>query len=372
MFEISEFIETVKITVEKHNLGQPGEYRRWLWQDKKNSRNLGINVYGCADAANILYTIGSFPAEPQEREAFIDVLQSFQDPDTGLFKDPTHHEFHTTAHCVAALELFDARPKYPLRAFADLKSKNNLESFLDNLDWNGDPWHESQKGAGLYTAMVLSDEVGSDWEDWYFNWLWRETDPETGLWRKGYITGGKGRTAPIFHHLAGTFHYLFTLEYARRPFRYPHKIVDTCLKIYYTRAFPKFDFLYSDQYLRKSSLCSDTTNLISSSEKDGSHGVITLGRSISFAEIDWVYCLNRSCRQSGYRFEEVHATLREFAEGYLRYLTEEVNPDTDDRFNDLHWLFGTICALAELQQALPGFIKTKKPLKLVLDRRPFI
>ena len=46
--------------------------------------------------------------------------------------------------------------------------------------------------------------------------------------------------------------------------------------------------------------------------------------------------------------------------------------ETDDGLDDLHALFGTLCALAELQQALPGEIRTARPLRLVLDRRPFI
>ena len=46
--------------------------------------------------------------------------------------------------------------------------------------------------------------------------------------------------------------------------------------------------------------------------------------------------------------------------------------EVHDGFNDLHMLFGSVCALAELQLALPGIIVTEKPLKLVLDRRPFI
>ena len=48
------------------------------------------------------------------------------------------------------------------------------------------------------------------------------------------------------------------------------------------------------------------------------------------------------------------------------------DPATDEGLNDLHALFGNLCAFAELQQALPGFVRTDRPLKLVLDRRPFI
>ena len=36
------------------------------------------------------------------------------------------------------------------------------------------------------------------------------------------------------------------------------------------------------------------------------------------------------------------------------------------------FLIGAVCALAELQLALPGKIETTVPLKIVLDRRPFI
>ena len=53
---------------------------------------------------------------------------------------------------------------------------------------------------------------------------------------------------------------------------------------------------------------------------------------------------------------------------YLRALELAEGP----AIRDLHALFGVICALAELQSALPGFIRTERPLRLVLDRRPFI
>ena len=45
---------------------------------------------------------------------------------------------------------------------------------------------------------------------------------------------------------------------------------------------------------------------------------------------------------------------------------------SDPGFDDLHALFGAMCCLAELQQAIPGLIKTERPLKNVLDHRPFV
>ena len=76
-------------------------------------------------------------------------------------------------------------------------------------------------------------------------------------------------------------------------------------------------------------------------------------------------------RHSGHRFDEAKTALHDFALTYIDYL-EHLDYETDDGFNDMHSLFGCICALAELQNALPGELVTNKPLKLVLDRRPFI
>ena len=117
--DITKYIENAKRIIDKHSLGEIGAYSRWLWQpedDTKPRRDLGLNEYGCADAANILYMIGAFPAEANERAAWVKVLQDLQQADTGLFVEETHHTIHTTAHCIAALELFESKAKYPLTA----------------------------------------------------------------------------------------------------------------------------------------------------------------------------------------------------------------------------------------------------------------
>jgi hypothetical protein len=306
-----------------------------LWQDARQARDLGLNPYGCADAANILYTIGRFPRDPAERQAWIDALQRLQDPASGLFHEPTHHPIHTTAHCIAALELFDAGPRHPVAALLPLAEPQAMAAFLDGLDWRGDPWSQSHQGAGLYVSLVLTGAASLDWQDRYFAWLWDETDPGTGFLRRGCIgLLTAAGTASFFPHLAGTFHYLFNQQYARRPMRYPAALVDACLQLFERNAFP-------------------------------------LGRAVGFAEIDWVYCLARAARQGGHRQADARRALEAFAARYVDYLSR-LDPQADDSFNDLHALFGAVCALAELQQAVPGMLRTERPLRLVLDRRPFI
>jgi hypothetical protein len=76
-------------------------------------------------------------------------------------------------------------------------------------------------------------------------------------------------------------------------------------------------------------------------------------------------------RQTPHRFHEAKKALEEFAALFIAMI-DGLDPLTDESFNDLHTLFGAVCCLAELQSALPGQLLTTKPLRLVLDRRPFI
>jgi hypothetical protein len=325
MIDLRPLIDRIIAIVARHNLGSHGAYRRWLRNDE------GLNPYGSADAANILYTVGRSP-NAAERTAWVDQLREMQDARTGFFEEVTHHPFHTTAHCTAALELFDAKPTYPLVAMHPLREKAALETFLDQLNWTWNPWGESHRGAGLYAALVLAGEVSTDWQDWYFAWLWNEADPESGLWRRDHVS--EGGEPLLFHHLAGSFHYLFNHEYAHRPLRYPERMAATCLRVANSNVFP-------------------------------------LGQTVGFAEIDWIYCLSRSVRQCGAHVGSSRDALRAFAGAYVDYLGN-LDCERDEGLNDLHQLFGATCALAELQQALPGELRSDPALRLVLDRRPFI
>lgn len=336
MENIQDIIERIHHVVNTHKLAD-GSYTRWLWQNEAGTRELGENPYGCADAANILYSIGAFPSEPEERKAWIETLRNMQSPETGMYVEATHHTIHTTAHCMAALELFDAAPKYPVTALHPYLPESTLEDFLDQLLWD-EPWDQSHKGAGIYVAMNLTGTATPEWNRRYFQWLWDNADPETGLWRKGEPLKLNPKK-PIYHHMASTFHYLFNHEYAHMPLRYPEKLIDICIEMYDNGEL-------SDMHDRMA---------------------IVAG----FLEIDWVFCMTRASRQTPHRFYEVRDRLRNFAARYIAFF-RNADWEINDSLNDLHALFGATCCLAELQQTLRGELISNKPMKLVLDRRPFI
>ncbi len=329
---IQSLIETIETTVKTHELGE-GKYARYLSDNGHAHRKTGNNEYGCADAANILYTIGKFERDEKKRRSAVSALQDFQH-ENGLFDEGTHHPIHCTAHCSAALELFDAAPRLPLIGLKEYETEEGLLSLLENLDWVSKPWPEAHRGAGIYAAFVLNGNASPQWQNTYFDWITAHTDKQYGIGIEGAIQAKK---QPISHHLNGWFHYMFNFVFARRPIPCAKQATDTCIDLYKNK-----------------------TDLVPNFEN-----------SVDFAQIDWIYMLNRAARQEGYRVDEACDLIRQFANKYIPYL-QSIDHKTDDRWNDLHFLFGAVCALAELQIALPGEIQTDYPLKLVLDRRPFI
>ena len=330
--QLDYLLDKIRATVRSHELGK-GIYARYLWQNPDGTRKMGANEYGCADAANILYILGDMPRNLDVRQAFIRQLQQFQNPDTGLFWEGSHHTLHCTAHCIAALELFDAGPLYPLIGLEKYKHVGTLVDLLENLDWRYNAWSQAHQGAGIFAAMILTGNASSQWQDHYFHWLDTHTDPEYGMSKIGTIYPEE---YPVCSHLNGWFHYLFNYSFAHRPFPCAEQLIDTVMDLY------------------------QNDNL------SNEFGIRT-----GFREIDWVFTLNRATMDTGYRRGEAKKLIRDFAEKYIPAM-EAIDSETDDRWNDLHMLFGTACALAELQIALPGELASRFPLKQVLDRRPFI
>ena len=56
---IDPIVTKIRRCVRKHELGA-GAYARYTRPNEEKGQTLAINPYGCADAANLLYTIGDF------------------------------------------------------------------------------------------------------------------------------------------------------------------------------------------------------------------------------------------------------------------------------------------------------------------------
>ena len=199
---ITPIIDKIEKVVAKHKLA-PGCYKRFMSDTMPNP-------YGCADAANILYTIGRFPRDAFERSEFVRILGDMQSADDGLFTEKpsepgkfVHDPIHTTAHCMAAMELFDASPKYRATALEQYLAKDKMEEFFESFDWYATPGAPAHKGAGLYAALNLGGSDCREFNKNYFRWLWDNSDPQTGFIRRGCQNGQMS----IWHHMGATFHF---------------------------------------------------------------------------------------------------------------------------------------------------------------------
>ena len=176
--DITEILESILETVHSHKLGD-GQYARY-----HACRGAKINAYGCADAANILYSLRSLPRDRAERDAFVAAIRSFQDPASGYFLEGSHHKIHTTAHCTAALELFDALPLYP---FTDMEQYLDAAHFERYMMEEYDFLHygrAAHAGAGIYAAFSITGKASPEFKKAYFDFFDRTCSPTTGLWEK--------------------------------------------------------------------------------------------------------------------------------------------------------------------------------------------
>lgn len=337
-YDFRGFVASVAARTLAHELpSEPGAFSRWAWQDDKQSRQLGASIYGCADAIHVLYTLDALPTDTAWRARAVAKLQGLQSADDGLYREGPLHFLHTTAFAAGALELLDAQPARKAAGLAPYVTGGGVRALMDSLDWTAKPWVESHKGAGVYASVLLAGEPAADWEDAYFEWLWENQDPETGLWRKGCVRDASGKPlgAPFFHHLASSFHYLFNHDYARRPLRHTEALIDTCLQLSAKNELPK------------------------------------MGQGLSWNEIDWLYTLRSLQKRSPHRSKEISVEIRRVADLLLPSVMR-LDPATEESINDLHTLFAGLSALAVLQEALPGVLRTAKPLRLVLERKPFL
>jgi hypothetical protein len=193
-------------------------------------------------AIGVLLELGDIPKwSREERDRVVNEIRSWQEAETGLFKDPLispedrvaenhsweHIWLHHTGCCVGVLKRLGAEPLHPLpqKAFVEVKGAENTDWVLE-LDWKN-PW-----GAGEHFMRVLdayrkraglegsaSDEV----VDAAFGRLESEIfDPESGL--PDRLSERDPPTA-----MAGLFKLIFAYDLVERPLPRAERALDSVL-----------------------------------------------------------------------------------------------------------------------------------------------
>ncbi len=322
------------------------EFVRWIKEDFEPSirlpdgaghypRQTGQTtpaLYGVADMACVLYTIGALHPSEKEREEWANAFELFQNPQTGWFreKDPvTLSPEHNTAFALGAMALLDIPPRYVVRTEARYE---NPRAFLQTLDWRKGVYTNSHKGAGVGSIYALVPALNSaQWFAQYFGACDDLFDPSNGLMGQGKPASGD------IDQVGGTFHYSFIYQYFNRRMPYPEKRIDSVLGLQ-----------QQDGYW-------DKNNQL-------------------WMTLDAIYLMTRTLRYCAHRVDDVRASVRKA----MGALSKDVySPAARAKIfpasGGVHSLTAAISVAAEAQQFLGAQeIVTDWPLRLILDRRPFI
>jgi hypothetical protein len=288
-------------------------------------------LYGVADMACILHTLGLLHPAGRERTEWAAAFQQFQVPDTGWLveKSPTHDPLHNTAFALAAMQLLDLAPAQPVKLDA---AYGDPRAFLATLDWRTAVYAESHKGAGVGAIHALVPALASPaWFDDYFAACDSYFDPHNGMMGVGKPPGGDA------DQVGGTFHYGFLYEHFNRHMPFPEARIDAVLR----------------------------TQLPDGYWRADNHLWLTL---------DAIYLLTRSLRCCSHRFDDVRSCLRRLMEILMRDLYSPAGRQTAlSPKLPVHSVTAAISIAAEVQKFLGAQeVITAQPLRLVLDRRPFI
>jgi hypothetical protein len=305
--------------------GGAGRYPRELGQTT-------VALYGVSDMACTLYTVGALHPSAKERGEWAETFELFQDHETGWFleKDPkTLSAQHNTAFALAAMQLLDLTPQYQVKMDAQY---SDIGAYLKRLNWHTGVYQESHKGAGIGSIYALVPALGtSKWFSEYFATCDDLFDPHNGLMGLGKPTSGDT------DQIGGTFHYSFLCEFFNRQMPYPEKRIDTILGL---------------------------------QRRDG----YWLLDNPLWMTLDAIYLMTRTLRYCPHRYEDVRASVQ----NSLKILQEDIYSRDGRRKvfskpGGVHLLTAAINIAAEAQQFLGAEeVITDWPLKIVLDRRPFI
>ncbi len=265
--------------------------------------------------------------EIENREAWIEKIQSYQDSKTGWFKDDYfNYKFrspltgqweHASAFAVSALKLLNATPKYDFQITKKLNSKRQVEKWLKNVpEWGIFLWPGSHRGGGIGAIFAMLGEdyyPHENFFDWYFGWLNSKADPIVGFWRLGWNHKIKKRLTK--HELGGAIHYYWVYEYMQRPISYPDKVIDSTLQL--------------------------------------QNEIGLWGGDVSYCiDLDAIFSLLRCSKQlGGYREDDIHQAIHK----YLEYTIPSLNNKDFlfNRYTSAHRLTGCLEAIAEIYKYKP-------------------
>jgi hypothetical protein len=292
-------------------------------------------LYGAADMACVLYAVGALHPTEKQRAEWGEAFERFQAAKTGWFLQKSFglSPEHNTAFALGAMQLLDVEPRYAVKMDAEYADPKR---FLETLNWKTNVYRDAHRGAGIAAIRALAAEFepglrSPEWFAEYFAACDAKFDAKNGLMGEGKPAAGDT------DQVGGTFHYAFMYEYFHRRMPYPERRIDTVLGLQ-----REDGFWLPDNYL--------------------------------WLTLDAIYLMTRTLRYCEHRRAEVAASVRRALRAVeAAAWSMEGRKRSFAKGQAVH-AATVACAIAAEGQLFLGAeeVVTDWPLKLVLDRRPFI
>jgi hypothetical protein len=91
---------------------------------------------------------------------------------------------HANGMVISALGPLGGRQKYPVRLYDSFDTVEEVEPWLEKMDWRNQ-WSGSHRFWGGLHCFSCSSRCTPEWREKVFAWLDRNLDRETGWWRVG-------------------------------------------------------------------------------------------------------------------------------------------------------------------------------------------
>lgn len=177
----------------------------------------------------------------EERQGWIEFLNSMQDPDTGYLMgfegekqardekyDPVYMALMNSGFGFSAVRILRGEPRYELRFLNEWLKPGWMASYIKNRNW-ANPGHETDRLTLM--AMCLGFEMDRRQSEAHRQAIHRMLDvcdeiqdSETGLW-------GSNIGSNAWGEMAAAWHLILIYNYMQRPVRFPEKIIDHTLKL---------------------------------------------------------------------------------------------------------------------------------------------
>lgn len=187
--------------------------------------------------------------EKLDLQKWADYLNSFQNPDDGLYYDPNlasdafEHKgswnegwgkHHLMGHMIIALGRLGATPKYPLKYLEAYYDQQRLIAWMDSFNFDNDAWTVSNYFMNLYTVLEYArDFMGEKRADAAIKsmteWILRHQNAETGMWHTA--KWDEMSNLEKLNVVRAAYHFYPLFEYERIPIPYRKAIVEKILPL---------------------------------------------------------------------------------------------------------------------------------------------